>query len=96
MAEKEYIEREELINELENLHEDNDLYYLGVYDCVKFIPAADVEEVWHGEWKLLKDWDWRYTCSICGKYAPTMSIRTESLANYCPHCGAKMDGKEVN
>lgn len=41
----EYIEREKLIDELEHLHEDAELSYLGVYDCVKNVPTADVVEV---------------------------------------------------
>lgn len=40
-----YIEREKLINELECLPEQGELSYLGVYDCVNTIPAADVVEV---------------------------------------------------
>lgn len=42
-----YIEREKLINELECLPEQGELSYLGVYDCVNTIPAADVVEVVH-------------------------------------------------
>jgi hypothetical protein len=41
----EYIEREKLIDELEHLHEDAELSYLGVYDCVKSVPTADVVPV---------------------------------------------------
>lgn len=40
-----YIDREKLINELESLPEQGELSYLGVYDCVNTIPAADVVEV---------------------------------------------------
>ena len=48
-------------------------------------PTADVAEVKHGEWK----WDKRfadYTCNLCGNW----DLKTP---NYCPNCGAKMDGK---
>ena len=50
-------------------------------------PTADVVEVKHGEWK----WDKRfsdYTCSLCGNW----DLKTP---NYCPNCGAKMDGGNV-
>lgn len=48
--------------------------------------APTVDAVKHGEWisekyPLVK-------CSICGK---TMILAYD---NYCPNCGAKMDGKE--
>ena len=47
------------------------------------MPAADVAPVCHGRWK-------RYgknlgECSECGEI---VSVRS----NYCPNCGAKMDG----
>jgi hypothetical protein len=51
-----------------------------------FVPAADVVEVKHGEWK----WDKRfsnYTCSLCHNWDLT-------TPNYCSNCGAKMDGTQ--
>lgn len=48
----EYIEREKLIDELEHLHEDAELSYLGVYDCVENAPTADVVPV---KWISVKD-----------------------------------------
>lgn len=57
----------------------------------KVIPAdvADVAKVRHGEWITRS---WGNKCSICG--AGVMGI-AEGY-NYCPNCGAKMDGKENN
>lgn len=55
-------------------------------------PVIDaVSVVRHGRWMLaIEDWN-RWTCSVCG-----WSKRTDSHVslgyNYCPHCGAKMDG----
>lgn len=59
-------------------------------------PTADVVEVKHGEWKkrvvenngIARP---SYICSNCGK-------RRFVLAdyNYCPHCGAKMDGMNLS
>ena len=50
---------------------------------IKNMPAADVAPVRHAMWK-------RYgknlgECSECGEI---VSVRS----NYCPNCGAKMDG----
>lgn len=60
-------------------------------------PTADVEEVKHGEWVFSrKEWgssdysqDVYYKCSNCGKEYEEFDI---DEANYCQHCGAKMDG----
>lgn len=58
-------------------------------------PTADVQEVRHGEWvervKIRKDGEARlvhWQCSLCGCFLGT------NIANYCPNCGAKMDGDE--
>ena len=57
------------------------------------IPTADVVEVKHGEW-IDRDesyWETRCTCSNCNKDGITIDgypVHTD----YCPNCGAKMDG----
>lgn len=48
-----------------------------------YVPAADVAPVRHGRWKGAGMGD--YYCSLCQKLA---NPRT----NYCPNCGARMDG----
>lgn len=62
-------------------------------DEVDNIPTADVQEVRHGHWvkqiKIRKDEEVRlvhWQCSLCGCFLGT------NTANYCPNCGAKMDG----
>lgn len=55
----------------------------------------------HGRW--LNDGLYEYICSECGKYAPlnldiygeTVDCYHNNLTNYCPNCGAKMDGFSV-
>lgn len=61
-------------------------------DEVEKIPTADVQEVRHGRWieqvKIRKNGEPRlvhWQCSLCGVFLGT------STANFCPHCGAKMD-----
>lgn len=55
------------------------------------MPTVDAVEVMHGRWvggyKNRKG-KWFYTkpcCSVC-------SFEQEGISNYCPNCGAKMDG----
>lgn len=67
--------------------------------CDDFKPAADVEEVRHGKW-VMDDYTHRYRCSICEAYQPYETIKDNGEeyidywdCDYCPLCGAKMDGK---
>ena len=60
---------------------------------LKEAPAADVQAVKHGKWKLCYE-DWRMQiagdeCSACGFQHYGTCI---SHYHYCPNCGAKMDG----
>ena len=65
---------------------------------IEILPAADVSPVVHGRW----DDSGRYTfpgggtavrCTECG-CALTVSEYHLNNWNYCPVCGAKMDGGE--
>ena len=62
------------------------------YITVSNVPSADVVEVRHGHWKVYKDLGYRfvknYQCSECGDIIGDVNY------NYCPNCGAKMDGEE--
>lgn len=53
------------------------------------IPAADVAPVVHG--RKIEDGDIGcfWLCSLCGECLPYG-------ANYCPNCGAKMDGGDTD
>lgn len=53
------------------------------------MPAADVAPVVHG--RKIEDGDIGcfWLCSLCGECLPYG-------ANYCPNCGAKMDGGDNN
>ena len=60
---------------------------------IRAIPAADVVEVRHGRWIFYHDilndpkgYFIRIECSECG-------LKTGQISNYCPMCGAKMDGE---
>ena len=56
------------------------------------VPAAEVVEVRHGRWiPKNSDGSWRVdTCSVCGK--DTHYVRYAPAYDYCPNCGAKLDG----
>lgn len=57
------------------------------------IPAADVAPVRHGRWIWeLADNGWaNHICSECG-YTKNTDIHVRLGYDYCPNCGAKMDG----
>ncbi len=69
-----------------------------VEEAITTPPAADVVEVRHGEW-LGTEYDGYadgnpvydvFACSVCGCEYDTDD--GEMHHNYCPNCGAKMDG----
>lgn len=69
-----------------------------VTDDINKIPAADVAEVRHGEW-LYVSGNGRhaeYECSECRAHVCFDEKIDGSIPRYkgCPHCLAKMDGKD--
>lgn len=63
-------------------------------------PASDVAPVVHGRFEDSRD-EWFgtdvYTCSKCREsYVLVEGTPKENLWNYCPNCGAKMDGGAEN
>ena len=87
MAEKEYIEREKLNDMLEDFCVNESFY-----EALQTIPSADVAPARHGYWvKEKRDVLIHWHCSACKEcyYLDTPN------AEYCPHCGAKMDEKAV-
>lgn len=99
MAEKEYIERKDLINnrppqrnpDQTGKDEYNKGYNDGikaVLSCIEIQPSADVAPVRHGRW--VETIHKCYKCSLCNCLS---SLFDENLkSEYCPWCGAKMDG----
>lgn len=101
---KEYIERGALIEMLNNKAKTD--HEMGLYNhgaltesFIRFVerqPAADVVEVRHGEWVIkTDDYDNEYMmCSCCkDEFYPVDADTVDSTPNYCPNCGAKMDGE---
>ena len=46
----------------------------------------------HGRWIEI-DHPW-YECSECGERTAVVNLNGEVVWNYCPNCGARMDGNE--
>ena len=91
----EYIEREAVIDLITRRYENPEI----CAQEINSIPAADVVPVVHGRW----DDSGRYTfpsgstavrCTNCG-CALTEGEYHLNNWNYCPVCGAKMDGARL-
>lgn len=54
---------------------------------LRVAPAADVAPVVHGRWVSKNEWT--FVCSNCD-YVDAYPF--DDRYNYCPNCGAKMDG----
>lgn len=65
-------------------------------DYIERLPAADVAPVVHGKWvhsrydRSSGQFD-VVKCSCCGLEAYAMAYHVRD-GNYCPRCGARMDG----
>lgn len=83
-----YIKRDEALYEV--------MRYFGwcaAYENIKALPSADVAPVRHGKWNNHKD---EHVCSICKDVviADWTYDYDELVYDYCPHCGARMDGEK--
>lgn len=106
---RELIDREKLLKNMGDRPKvsGSGLYALGAvnqYDCdrlaIETAPTVNAVPVRHGRWikwfETIVDFmgeahEPHYRCSECGRgYDPYNANRM----NYCPNCGAKMDGKD--
>ena len=82
-----------LNREIDNCDFESMLDYDAICEQIIQAPTIDAVEVVHGEWVQIgydKAMD-RITCSVCKEYWNICDNDTETF-NYCPNCGAKMDG----
>lgn len=73
-------------------------------ETIKNMPAADVVPVVHGRWVSRVNPQWpahrHDACSVCGWWNTKNALcydgnhKPGHSLNYCPNCGAKMDGEE--
>ena len=99
----EYIEREALMRRTKEIHcAECDSYHgvrcraCWVDDTLDYIdsePAADVAPVRHGRWITHSDRPDSLICSVC---ECGFDMWKHDQHNYCPNCGAKMDGGDGN
>lgn len=103
----EYIEKQAALDAI--LREPPDAHYPSWYaERIKALPAADVVPVVHGRYPicsgrkiLTQDCDNGYSVEVDAEFGE-MSIwqgdtcLTVISIDYCPNCGAKMDGGEAN
>ena len=74
---------------------DYGMFTVGIKQAIDETPTADVAEVRHGKWltweeqfpdrKPTKKNNLGVFCNNCHSHA-------DNMTDYCPHCGAKMDG----
>lgn len=94
----EYIERESVEKFIMNGLNNSDVYERFGHDAIKIIaevhymPAADVAPVRHGRWVEKEKYTFgiMYDCSLC----ENRILDNGHPWNYCPNCGARMDGGE--
>lgn len=99
----EYIEREALRAEAIRLTGGDEFVFGNCFPywqfskSIKEAPAADVAPVVHGEWEIAVNGE-DIACSVCGGTEPWVGTVDDDLipfkSDYCPNCGALMDGGE--
>ncbi len=82
-----YIERDFALDVIKRTSGD----YAAAWAEIAHAPSSDVEPVVHGEWENHFD----YKMERSGFYVCTQCIKMSAQkSDYCPNCGAKMDGAE--
>ncbi len=92
----EYIDAGEMIKNLTGMKEKLGYNAVAIEGMIKGIQDAivpDVAPVLHGRW------EWQtgdlYMCTVCKADCHVEECLNEPKYDYCPNCGAKMDGEVV-
>lgn len=102
----EYIKREAALEICETEYQERlrmldycgDTVAWNIGHAINAIPPADVAPVVHGRWISWQEAENfvpspdRHECSVCHDSAQVLVNGLELLSDYCPNCGAKMDG----
>ena len=89
-----YIDVEPLEDKLkEHIRKTESELMLGALSTFKRLlditPTADVAPIKHGRWESIDRYPYKQ-CSVCGDTHDTVRNADE----YCPYCGARMDGED--
>lgn len=90
----EYINREAAIRALLNDAPEQVSYSReDAADCIRYMDAADVAPVRHGDWEIVLGSNGKeyMVCTCC-----RVSQDLTGVFTYCPNCGARMDGGSEN
>lgn len=96
----EYIDREVIIRHLEECKGNPpEMCYTfaiiqAIESFVKDVPASDVAPVVHGRWIKPVPGDGENYCSVCKAEQPWFYGYGYFEPDYCPNCGARMDGEQ--
>ena len=93
----EYIEMSDALSEIDEWMESVGTaligkglsYYAELQGCIEDCKAADVAPVLHGRWVKRR---YKWQCTHCKVLMSIDGTPKENMLNYCPNCGAKMDG----
>ena len=93
----EYIEREATYEDFEKCNSENPKWTPSrVKTLLARQKAADVALVRHGRWICIRKGYGEYECSVChgmdSNCSDYYSDHVVTEQEYCPNCGAKMDG----
>lgn len=93
---KKYVDAKSVLNEIERwaLFVKDDILVARLMQCIRNLPAEDVAPVKRGEWVKMdmhKGME-QYKCSVCHSECYVPECMGEPMYNFCPNCGARMDG----
>lgn len=89
----EYIDREAFLKWAREFYPNDKVFASAIINA----PAADVAPVVHGRWEYIPqtlNTLSQFRCPFCRWWSLDPSI--DGAYNYCPNCGAKMDGGDNN
>ena len=66
-----------------------DAIFENAFDTICELPTAKKK----GKWIPVTNGRGGHECDQCHEYAPSWQTGEEHLTNYCPNCGARMDGE---
>lgn len=82
---------DEIINNCKTVQEANALFKAKEAVTSQVCNFIDLQPVKHGKWKHVAGMNSK--CSVCSHYFPVTEFDSRPFdINYCPNCGARMDG----